>query len=260
VAPESSISSSGTSPSRVGPHLTARTGPSPRPHRVSLTTDGGHTPSHAFQTTLELPRPDRDRIPRPGRRRRGPRQGQATAGPRDLNGRYTYRNTVAVYGDEYLLGVSAEHREAAKVKAGDVLEVDLELDTAPREVAVPADFAAALDAEPAARRTFDALSYSNRSWHVGSIEGAKTDETRQRRIEKSIAALEPASRADRRLRSDRPAVRAKARSEAHAARRNIVSQMNGRAWLIGRAVERRPRRIHGQVSGLNAATAAINQA
>jgi Bacteriocin-protection, YdeI or OmpD-Associated/Domain of unknown function (DUF1905) len=106
-----------------------------------------------------------------------------------LNGRYTYRNTVAVYGDRYLLGVSAEHRAGAGVEAGDELEVDLELDTAPREVVVPPDFAAALDAEPAARATFDGLSYSNRSWHVLNVDGAKTAETRQRRIEKSIATL-----------------------------------------------------------------------
>ena len=102
---------------------------------------------------------------------------------------YTYRNTVAVMGGAYLVGVSAEHRAGAGVAAGDVVDVDLEVDTAPREVAVPADFAAALDADQAARRTFDALSYSNRSWHVLSIEGAKTDETRQRRIAKSVEAL-----------------------------------------------------------------------
>lgn len=105
-----------------------------------------------------------------------------------LNG-YAYRNTVAVFGDVYMIGVSAEHRAASGVKAGDVLDVDLALDTAPRVVDVPPDFSAALDAEPDARRTFDALSYSNQSWHVLSIGGAKTDETRQRRIEKSIAAL-----------------------------------------------------------------------
>jgi hypothetical protein len=106
-----------------------------------------------------------------------------------LNGRYSYRNTVAVYGDTFLLGVSAEHRAGAGVKAGDGLDVDLELDTAPREVVIPPDFAAALDAAPAARTTFDGLSYSNRSWHVLNVEGAKTAETRQRRIEKSIATL-----------------------------------------------------------------------
>ena len=69
------------------------------------------------------------------------------------------------------------------------MEVDIDLDTAPREVSVPADFAAALDAEPAARRTFDGLSYSNKSWHVLQVEGAKTDETRQRRITKSVDTL-----------------------------------------------------------------------
>jgi hypothetical protein len=105
-----------------------------------------------------------------------------------ING-YTYRNTVAVYGGEYLVGVSAEHRAGAGVAGGDEVDVDIQLDTAPREVTVPADFAAAIAAEPEARRTFDGLSYSNKSWHVLQIEGAKTDETRQRRIAKSVEAL-----------------------------------------------------------------------
>lgn len=69
------------------------------------------------------------------------------------------------------------------------MDVDVELDTAPREVTVPPDLAAALDAEPSVRRAFDRLSYSNKSWHVLSIEGAKTDETRQRRIARSVEAL-----------------------------------------------------------------------
>jgi hypothetical protein len=105
-----------------------------------------------------------------------------------ING-YTYRSTVAVMGGAYMVGVNADNRAGAGVSGGDEVEVDIELDTAPREVSVPADFAAALDAESSARHTFDGLSYSNRSWHVLSIEGAKTDETRQRRIGKSIAAL-----------------------------------------------------------------------
>jgi hypothetical protein len=105
-----------------------------------------------------------------------------------ING-YTYRNTIAVYGDEYLVGVSAEHREGAGVKAGDEVDVDIELDTAPREVTVPPDFAAALDADPAARSTFDGLSYSNANYLVSQVVGAKSDETRQRRIAKSIEAL-----------------------------------------------------------------------
>jgi uncharacterized protein DUF1905/bacteriocin resistance YdeI/OmpD-like protein len=105
-----------------------------------------------------------------------------------ING-YTYRSTVAVMGGAYMLGVSAENRAGAGVKGGDEIDVELELDTSPREVSVPADFAAALDAETSAKRTFDSLSNSNKSWHVLQIEGAKSDETRQRRIAKSVEAL-----------------------------------------------------------------------
>ncbi len=105
-----------------------------------------------------------------------------------ING-YTYRNTVAPMGGRYLIGVSAAHRAAAGVAGGETHDVELALDTAPREVELPPDFAAALDTEAAARRTFDALSPSNKGWHVSSIEGAKSAETRERRIEKSVAAL-----------------------------------------------------------------------
>ena len=105
-----------------------------------------------------------------------------------ING-FTYRSSIAVLGGRFMVGVSAENRAGAKVKGGDEIDVDIELDTAPRELEVPAELAAALDADPAARRTFDALSYSNRSWHVLQVTTAKTDETRERRIAKSIAAL-----------------------------------------------------------------------
>jgi antitoxin component of MazEF toxin-antitoxin module len=102
---------------------------------------------------------------------------------------YTYRSSVGTVDGAPMISLSAANREAAGVKAGDEVEVEVALDTAPREVSVPDDFAAALDAEPAARRTFDALSYSNRRWHVDSVTGAKTDETRQRRIAKSVDML-----------------------------------------------------------------------
>jgi Bacteriocin-protection, YdeI or OmpD-Associated/Domain of unknown function (DUF1905) len=105
-----------------------------------------------------------------------------------ING-YSYRNTVAVYGDEYMIGVAAEHRAPAGVKAGDEIEVDLELDTAPREIEIPPDFAAALDKDPEAKRFFDGLSYSNKRRLTLSIDDAKTAETRQRRIEKSVSQL-----------------------------------------------------------------------
>ena len=110
-----------------------------------------------------------------------------------ING-YTYRNTVAVYGGQYLIGVSAEHRAGARVAAGDMLEVSLELDTAPREVEVPKDFAAALRKEPKAARAFEALSYSHKRQHTLAIEAAKAPETRARRIAKSVAMLKAGKR------------------------------------------------------------------
>lgn len=106
-----------------------------------------------------------------------------------INGQHTYRSSVAVLGGRYMLGVSAENRAAAGVESGQDVDVELELDTAPREVTVPPDFASALAVDPAAKATFDGLSYSNKSWHVLQIDGAKTDETRQRRIAKSVEAL-----------------------------------------------------------------------
>ena len=105
-----------------------------------------------------------------------------------ING-HTYRSTVAAYGDVYMLPLSAENRTAAGVAAGDTVDVELALDTAPRVVEVPEDFAAAIAADPAAAAFWPTISYSNQRWHVLSIEGAKTPETRQRRIEKSIGLL-----------------------------------------------------------------------
>lgn len=105
-----------------------------------------------------------------------------------ING-YSYPSTIASMGGRFLLPVSAEVRAGAGVQAGDVVDIDVELDTAPRTVEVPADLAKALKAAPAAKKAFDALSYSNQRRHVLSVEGAKTAETRERRIAKVVADL-----------------------------------------------------------------------
>ena len=103
---------------------------------------------------------------------------------------YTYRSTVATMGGVFMLPVSAEVRAASGVAAGDEVEVDVELDTVPRELAVPADLQRALDAAPSARVSFESLSYSNRRRLVMAINAAKTDETRQRRIAKTVEDLQ----------------------------------------------------------------------
>lgn len=98
-------------------------------------------------------------------------------------GNYTDPSSVATMGGEFLLPISAEVRKGAGVEAGDEIDVDIELDTQPREVTVPPDFAEALDRDADASRFFDGSSFSNRRRFVLQIEDAKTAETRQRRID-----------------------------------------------------------------------------
>jgi hypothetical protein len=102
---------------------------------------------------------------------------------------HTYRSTVATVDGQPMVGLSAENRVAAGVAGGDVVDVEIELDTAPREVEVPAELAAALETDSLAKAFFDSLSNSQKSWHTLQVSGAKTDETRQRRLEKSMQML-----------------------------------------------------------------------
>ncbi|MGO4373251.1 YdeI/OmpD-associated family protein [Paenibacillus sp. MCAF20] len=104
-------------------------------------------------------------------------------------GDYSYRSTIASMGGKYMLPLSAEHRAGAGAQAGDTVDVEIEMDTEPREVTLPADFSEELDRNPNARAFFETLSYSNKRRFLLNIEGAKTPETRARRLEKSIAAL-----------------------------------------------------------------------
>jgi hypothetical protein len=106
-----------------------------------------------------------------------------------INGK-SYRSTVAVMGGDFMVGVSAENRKIVGVGAGDKVEVTLELDTEPRVVTVPPDFEKALGRRSGAKKFFDGLSYSKKQWFVLGIEGAKTAETRERRIAKAIAMLD----------------------------------------------------------------------
>ena len=104
-------------------------------------------------------------------------------------GVFSYRSSIASMGGKFLISLSAERRAQSGLKGGDDIEVELQLDTAPRVVDVPADLQAALAASEIARVAFDKLSYSHKSAHVLAIEGAKTPETRQRRIDGAIAKL-----------------------------------------------------------------------
>jgi hypothetical protein len=102
---------------------------------------------------------------------------------------HTYRSTIASRGGRYLVGVSAKNRASAGVAAGDELDVDLELDTEPREVAVPPDLMGAFAGDAEAKRFFDTLTPSQKQWYVLPIEQAKAADTRERRVAKAIGML-----------------------------------------------------------------------
>ncbi len=105
-----------------------------------------------------------------------------------ING-YTYRSTVAVMDGKYMLGVSAEVRAAAGVAGGDEVDVEVELDTAPRDVTVPPELRKALAANPKAKAFFEQLSYSKKRLYTVPIEKGKTEETRQRNLAKAMSEL-----------------------------------------------------------------------
>lgn len=104
-------------------------------------------------------------------------------------GSYSYRSSVAVMGGKYLISLSADRRAESGLKGGDAIEVELELDTVPREVTVPDDLSAAMAGDAAAKAFFETLSYSNKLRHVLSITDAKTPETRAKRVDKAMEAL-----------------------------------------------------------------------
>ena len=110
-------------------------------------------------------------------------------------GGHSYRTTVARMGGRFLVPLSAENRIAAGVAAGDQVEVDIELDSGPREVAVPGDLAAALAQDDTARANFDRLSFTHRKEWVRWIEEAKKPETRTTRLAKTVESLHAGKRA-----------------------------------------------------------------
>lgn len=105
-----------------------------------------------------------------------------------ING-YTYRNTVAVMGGKFMVGVSAEHRQGAGVKGGEQIEVTIALDTEPRVAEVPEDLQRALDEDKTAASHFETLSYSKKRALILPLTDAKTEDTRKKRLEKTIETL-----------------------------------------------------------------------
>jgi hypothetical protein len=109
-----------------------------------------------------------------------------------LNG-FAFRSSLSPMGGCHVLPVNREMREGSGTRAGDVVEIVLERDGAPRTVEEPDDLRAALDARPGARARWEALSYTHRKEYARHVEEAKKPETRARRLEKVLSALAPDS-------------------------------------------------------------------
>jgi len=106
-----------------------------------------------------------------------------------IDGGYQYRNTITSMGGQFLISFNAETRKITGRGGGDEVEVRLDVDDAPRVIQVPTDLAAELAKDAEAQAAWDELSYSRQRGHAESIAGAKTDETRARRVAKVVTAL-----------------------------------------------------------------------
>jgi hypothetical protein len=98
-----------------------------------------------------------------------------------------FRGRLAVYGGQTVLGLSKAFRAQAGIVVGDVVEVVMDRDEAPREVVVPPELEAALD--PETRALYDKLSFTHRREFAEWVAEGKRDETRARRAAKAVEML-----------------------------------------------------------------------
>jgi hypothetical protein len=115
--------------------------------------------------------------------------GKARAPVRGAVNRAPFRSTVAIYGGVAYLGITKALREEAGADIGDEVDVEIELDDAPRDVDVPPELAAVLERDAEAARAFEKLSYTHRKEYARWIAEAKRAETKQRRIAKVAEML-----------------------------------------------------------------------
>ena len=102
---------------------------------------------------------------------------------------FSYRTTVGTHNGGPMISVSSDVRAASGAKAGDEIDVTVEIDTAPREIEIPEELAAALAADPEANAAFAALSNSKKQQLTLPVAKAKGAETKARNIEKALKAL-----------------------------------------------------------------------
>ena len=105
-----------------------------------------------------------------------------------ING-FPFRSSLMNMGDGHMMVVNAQLRAGGKCKAGDTVDVVVELDEEARAVEVPDYLKKIIDSDLAAREFWSKLSFTHQKEYVREIEGAKRPETREKRIAAMIDAL-----------------------------------------------------------------------
>ena len=100
-----------------------------------------------------------------------------------------YRTTIHRMNGRYMVAIPKAFRDAAGVKAGEKIRVEIERDTEARIIEPPQDLNFALNENPAAREVWKKLSYTHKKEYVRALDEAKKVETRARRVRKMIEEL-----------------------------------------------------------------------
>ena len=102
---------------------------------------------------------------------------------------HPYRGSLMPTPEGFCLGVLKAIQQSAGVTRGDTITVELELDTAPRVIAPPADLKRALAKDVKAAAAWEKLSYTNKREIALSLEEARKKETRERRLSSALERL-----------------------------------------------------------------------
>ena len=105
-----------------------------------------------------------------------------------ING-FPFRSSLMNMGDGHMMVVNAQLRAGAQCKAGDMVEVVLELDEEPRTVTVPAYLKKVIHADEKTKAAWAKLSFTDQKEYVQEIEEAKRPETREKRIAQMLENL-----------------------------------------------------------------------
>ncbi len=100
-----------------------------------------------------------------------------------------YRGSIAPMGGRHMLGIAKAIRASIGKNIGDLVHVIVQQDTAPREVEVPRELRDALAGDAVATAAFEGLAYTYRKEYARWIADAKREETRQRRLDKTLEKL-----------------------------------------------------------------------